>query len=71
MNLVDVHNMHIGFKKGEQLQTVVHGVDFHINPHEILALVGESGGREIVDGAGLAAPDFEKHDYLSPGRNPV
>ena len=43
MNLIDVHNLHIGFKKGEQLQTVVHGVDFYINPHEILALVGESG----------------------------
>ena len=41
--LIEVHNLHIGFKKGEDLHTVVHGVDFHIEPHETLALVGESG----------------------------
>lgn len=41
--LVDVKNLHIGFKKGEHLQTVVHGVDFFIKEDETLALVGESG----------------------------
>lgn len=53
MNLVDVHNLHIGFKKGEQLQTVVHGVDFYINPHEILALVGESGAGKSLTAQAL------------------
>ncbi|PIE35578.1 microcin ABC transporter ATP-binding protein [candidate division KSB3 bacterium] len=43
MPLVDVKNLYIGFRKGEQLQEVVHGVDFCINKHETLALVGESG----------------------------
>jgi microcin C transport system ATP-binding protein len=41
--LIEVHNLHIGFKKGEHLHIVVHGIDFHIDPHETLALVGESG----------------------------
>ena len=53
MSLVNVHNLHIGFKKGEQLQTVVHGVDFHINPHEILALVGESGAGKSLTAQAL------------------
>ena len=42
-HLVQVSNLHIGFKKGEQLQEVVHGVDFHIKENETFALVGESG----------------------------
>ena len=42
-HLVQVSNLHIGFKKGEQLQEVVHGVDFYIKENETFALVGESG----------------------------
>ncbi len=41
--LVQVKNLHIGFKKGEQVHNVVHGVDFCIHAHETLALVGKSG----------------------------
>lgn len=41
--LLHVQNLQIGFKKGTQLHSVVHGVDFSIHPHETLALVGESG----------------------------
>ncbi len=51
--LLEVHNLHIGFKKGEHLHTVVHGVDFHIEPHETLALVGESGAGKSITAQSL------------------
>jgi microcin C transport system ATP-binding protein len=42
-NIIEIKNLHIGFKKGEQIKQVVHGVDISIKSHETLALVGESG----------------------------
>ncbi len=47
-SLIQVRNLHIGFKKGERLHSVVHGVDFQIEPHETLALVGESGAGKSI-----------------------
>ena len=46
--LIDIKDLHIGFKKGEHVHNVVHGVDFQIQPHETLALVGESGAGKSI-----------------------
>lgn len=46
--LIDIRDLHIGFRKGEQVQHVVHGVDLQIQPHETLALVGESGAGKSI-----------------------
>ncbi len=46
--LIDVHNLHVGFRKGEQIHEVVHGIHFSIDAQETLALVGESGAGKSI-----------------------
>lgn len=46
--LLALHNLHIGFKKGDKIERVVHGIDLDIQENETLALVGESGSGKTV-----------------------
>ncbi|UCF99058.1 MAG: ATP-binding cassette domain-containing protein, partial [Spirochaetaceae bacterium] len=46
--LISVRNLHIGFRKGQRIDEVVHGVDLDIYANETLALVGESGSGKTV-----------------------
>jgi len=47
-SLISIRNLHIGFRKGQRLDEVVHGADLEIYPNETLALVGESGSGKTV-----------------------
>jgi microcin C transport system ATP-binding protein len=46
--LLQIENLHIGFRKGERVSLVVRGVDLEIRENETLALVGESGCGKTV-----------------------
>jgi microcin C transport system ATP-binding protein len=46
--LLEIRNLRIGFRKGEKVNEVVHGVDLDLSPGETLALVGESGSGKTV-----------------------
>jgi microcin C transport system ATP-binding protein len=46
--LLQIKDLHIGFRKGEHLRLVVRGVDLAIQESETLALVGESGCGKTV-----------------------
>jgi len=47
-SLISIRNLHIGFRKGQRLDEVVHGADLEIYPNETMALVGESGSGKTV-----------------------
>jgi len=47
-SLLEIRDLHIGFRRGESLRRVVHGADLTIQPNETLALVGESGSGKTV-----------------------
>ncbi len=46
--LLAIRGLRVGFRRGEAIREVVHGVDLAIHPNEILALVGESGSGKSV-----------------------
>ena len=46
--LLAIRDLKIGFRKGERIDEVVHGVSLEIFPEETLALVGESGSGKTV-----------------------
>jgi microcin C transport system ATP-binding protein len=46
--LLEIRNLHIGFRRGESLNRVVHGVELTIQENETTALVGESGSGKTV-----------------------
>lgn len=46
--LLEIRNLHIGFKKGGKIDRVVHGINLDIQTNETLALVGESGSGKTV-----------------------
>jgi microcin C transport system ATP-binding protein len=46
--LLTIRDLKIGFRKGERIDEVVHGIDLDIFPEETLALVGESGSGKTV-----------------------
>ncbi len=46
--LLEIEDLSIAFRKGNQVDTVVRNTGFHINPAETLALVGESGSGKTV-----------------------
>ncbi len=52
-SLISIRNLHIGFRKGQRLDEVVHGADLDIYPNETLALVGESGSGKTVTAQAL------------------
>ncbi|WP_319563273.1 ABC transporter ATP-binding protein [Marispirochaeta sp.] len=52
-NLVHIRNMSLAFKKGEELNQVVHNADLEIRPNEVLALVGESGSGKTVTASSI------------------
>ena len=48
MELLQVKDLHIGFRSGKKVLSMVDGVSFSVAPGEILSLVGESGcGKSI------------------------
>ena len=47
-SLIEIQQINIGFRQGDQLIHVVHDVSLHINKGETLALVGESGSGKSV-----------------------
>ena len=65
--LIDIKDLHIGFKKGEQVQHVVHGIDFQIRPHETLALVGESGAGKSITAQSILRLISESNITYSQG----
>lgn len=46
--LLEIQDLSVSFKKGEQIDEVVHKISVHIHPNETLALVGESGSGKTV-----------------------
>lgn len=46
--LLTIKKLHIGFKKGTEINLVVHGIDLSVESGEILALIGESGCGKTV-----------------------
>jgi microcin C transport system ATP-binding protein len=46
--LLDIENLQIGFRHGDELKLVVHGAHLRIRQEETLALVGESGSGKSV-----------------------
>jgi microcin C transport system ATP-binding protein len=46
--LVSARELHIGFRRGQRIDEVVHGIDLDIHKNETLALVGESGSGKTV-----------------------
>ncbi len=46
--LLDIRSIHIGFRRGNSINEVVHGVDLSMRQNETLALVGESGSGKTV-----------------------
>ena len=46
--LLSIKGLHVGFRKGETVSRVVHGVDLELREHETLAIVGESGSGKTV-----------------------
>ncbi len=46
--LLQIRNLHIGFRRGETVDRVVHGAHLAIQENETLALVGESGSGKTV-----------------------
>ncbi|UNZ52995.1 dipeptide ABC transporter ATP-binding protein [Agrobacterium tumefaciens] len=51
--LIDVRNLKIGFPRGTDDNTVVHGIDLTIHRGETVALVGESGSGKSVTARSL------------------
>ena len=47
-SLIRVENLSVAFTSGDNVQTVVHGIDFDIKRGETVALVGESGSGKTV-----------------------
>jgi microcin C transport system ATP-binding protein len=47
-SLLEIRGLHVGFKKGERLDRVIHGVDLDVRRNETVALVGESGSGKTV-----------------------
>ncbi|MGX9929739.1 ABC transporter ATP-binding protein [Virgibacillus salarius] len=47
--LLQVNNLQTAFRNEDRLQTVVHGISFHVNKGEIVGIVGESGcGKSVT-----------------------
>lgn len=46
--LLEIRQLKIQFEHQDQLQTVVHAIDFELHPNEILSIVGESGSGKSV-----------------------
>lgn len=47
--LLQVNNLQTAFRNEGRLQTVVHGISFHVNKGEIVGIVGESGcGKSVT-----------------------
>ncbi|MBO7672476.1 ABC transporter ATP-binding protein [bacterium] len=47
-NILEIKNLHLGFKKDDQFFEAVHGVNFDLRKGELHALVGESGCGKTV-----------------------
>jgi microcin C transport system ATP-binding protein len=46
--ILSIEDLHVGFRKGDELKRVVHGASLAIRQDETLALVGESGSGKSV-----------------------
>lgn len=46
--LLSISGLRIGFRRGQEIREVVHGVDLSLEANETLALVGESGSGKTV-----------------------
>ncbi|WP_290792544.1 ABC transporter ATP-binding protein [Flavihumibacter sp. UBA7668] len=46
--LLEVRNLTVGFNQQNEIRTALHGISFHINRGEIVAVVGESGSGKSV-----------------------
>ncbi len=51
--LIEVKDLSIAFKNGNNVNEVVHGISFAINSGEIVGLVGESGSGKTVTGLSI------------------
>jgi peptide/nickel transport system ATP-binding protein len=51
--VLDVRGLHVAFGEGDKQVEVVHGIDFHIDRGECVAIVGESGSGKTVTARSL------------------
>ncbi|MDP8233579.1 MAG: ABC transporter ATP-binding protein [Candidatus Saelkia tenebricola] len=61
MQILDIKNLRVDFKKGKQFLNIVSGIDLKIEPAQIVGIAGESGSGKTVSMLSLAnlLPSFD------------
>lgn len=68
MALLDVKNLHVGFRADGRLVPAVRGISFQIEPGKVLGLVGESGCGKSVTSLAIMRLLPQPHGQISDGQ---